>query len=304
MDFLQLKYLKTKYHFDLPKNEVILKNLYDFIEENEIAFHELCYPEYIRKILTENDPNHKNDHIRVFLSNYDEWIIINSPYKHTPKEYFIEHGWEEIVPLYYEECYTFVKKIMKKKRKQIPQGQFNLNQFVFSDADFCPVKEIHQANIIKEFIDSYIYNSKQCSYLLRNLSNVYVLIANIDSEELTKENECKWDSFLDSDQMDLLKTNGKYIIGYIGIGEKSYDYHLIEFINTRVKGFNIAKYMIARYEREHHVLLLPEQIIESTVEYWKNHFDIQNVEEITDIIESVNHSLNWNQLISYIKYKK
>jgi hypothetical protein len=156
-------------------------------------------------------------------------------------------------------------------------------EWILEDAIFERICNINNITyeIIDEFIQSYISKHPNNNLLLKNLSNLYVLYGMLNSDNCVKLNEKKWKDILNDEQYKIIEKNNYYILGFIWIDEKkskNNKVHYIEFIDTRVKGYNLAKLMIDKYEKNYKYInedisCLPYEIIESSAKYWKEYFD-------------------------------
>lgn len=158
--------------------------------------------------------------------------------------------------------------------------------FIINDCDFGKINEIYQLpyDVIMEFISNVINKHPNKDILLPNLSNILVIIANKYSEDYLRNSELSWDYILNKEQYDFLSKNKKYIIGWMYIDpSKNYksNVHYIDFIDTIVRGYNLAKKMINKYEKNNNVKLYPQEIIPSSAKYWIKHINIDCDEKIT-----------------------
>ncbi len=176
--------------------------------------------------------------------------------------------------------------------------------FVIRDCFFSKVKDspINQS-ALKEFITNVIFSHSLQSVLLKNLSDIYIIVAHNDSDSLTEPNEKKWSEILSVDQYEILKANKYYVIGYMYVTEDDNVY--IEYIESRVRGYYIGKYMIDSYDMNYNDLnkeIFPREIIESTVMYWKSYLCIETKEEMHEIIRTndLKH-IHWSYLEESLK---
>jgi len=162
---------------------------------------------------------------------------------------------------------------------------FSNIDFVLEDAIFDKICNINSITyeIIDEFIKNYISKHPNNDLLLRNLSNLYVLYGMLVSDNCCEENEKKWKDILDEEQYKIIQKNNYYILGFIWINKKkskNKKIHYIEFIDTRLRGHNLANYMINKYNNfnysnNENQICLPYEIIDTSVEYWKNYFELK-----------------------------
>jgi len=104
--------------------------------------------------------------------------------------------------------------------------------------------------------------------MLSDLSNMYVLVCTNDFPATT---------FTNKHSVDLSMVTTTIIIGYlwvcpIEINDVCDIYHFIKYVDSRIAGLNIAKYMIEKYERRHHAYLIPLEIVRGSERYWKRYF--------------------------------
>ena len=106
-------------------------------------------------------------------------------------------------------------------------------------------------------------------------------------------------------------TKNGVVLGYIWLcpwkvtGENDILCHFINFIDSRISGMNIARYMIQKYEEKsfRKCYLLPYEIMFSAKEYWKKYFirflNINNKTVLSKMID-VNHitpnDIKWDNL--------
>jgi hypothetical protein len=165
---------------------------------------------------------------------------------------------------------------------------------------------------IKEFVDNYIYNHLNKSTLLPELSNMYILLA--DNSGNNSDIDNKWQNILADYQYDLLKKNKFYILGFILAHtheNQNNSVHYIDFIDTRVKKYNLAKMIIENYkinfEQKYNIkncVVVPGEIIKSAVGYWKKYFEYLGVITNDDINKFIDthkicrKEIKWYFLIS------
>lgn len=189
------------------------------------------------------------------------------------------------------------------------------HRWIVNDAYFGKVKDIWITydNSLKQFVNNDIYNHPNSFQLLTNLSDLYILVASIGSQNYLKDGEDSWKDIMDKENYELLEKNKYSVIGYMMVteGEKDIDY--IEFIDTIIRKNNFAKYMIRKYEKntEYKKVLIPKEIIESSANYWVKTLPIPTDEEdniyrdyIDDFIleNGINREdISWNNLYALCK---
>ena len=122
-----------------------------------------------------------------------------------------------------------------------------------------------RTEVLTEFIDNVLYKLPHTTTLLKDFSNIYVLLANLASEELVQKGEKIWEKIMNKDQHTVLKKNNKMIIAYMLLD----DNNGIKWIDTVVRNNNLAKHMMERYYIKHGIRLKPNEIIPSAEGYWK-----------------------------------
>lgn len=181
-------------------------------------------------------------------------------------------------------------------------------EFCFKDAFFLKIKDCRYGGDewIKEFLNECIYKHPNSSLLLRNMSDIYVLLALKGSDNYVNEDkgEKKWIEIMNNDQYELLTKNGYYVLGYILIGDidNANDVHYIDIIDTRLRGHNLAEYMIDQYMKNIS-FVVPQKIIQSSAKYWKQIFNnvyfVQTRKDMNEFIEdnNINENLiDWKYL--------
>ena len=199
-------------------------------------------------------------------------------------------------------------------------SKINLEEFT----EFGKIKDIydslHDREGLFEFVNNVVMNkdmfdeNNKNGYgnMLKDLSNIYVLVSN----KMFPFNK------LNSKQrvtIDLKKTKKNFVLGYIWLcpwkikNEGVVPLQFISFIDSRISGLNIAKYMIEKYEEgdEYNAtddevgFLLPFEITMGAEKYWKKYFtevyDIKNKKELEQIITDYKFKetdIRWSELMS------
>lgn len=133
--------------------------------------------------------------------------------------------------------------------------KYNMDKtsFLLKDSIFLPVSEFYQ-NGLSEFVENEILLSKNKNLLLRNLSQIHILVGMLESENLLNNFEKKWKDILSEKQYSSLLNNKYFVLGYLltinsdhSSEQTSKHIHFIEFIDTRIRGYNLASLMIENY---------------------------------------------------------
>ena len=173
-------------------------------------------------------------------------------------------------------------------------------EFILRDALFSKLQNTRlRYEAVMEFITNYTQYHPHNDILLRCLSNLYVLVAIPESYSCLKDGEKRWDSFLNDEQLKYFNENGGYILGYILLGEDlPNEFRIIDFIDVRLPGCNLAKFMMDKYLRIHGKMLIPGEIIETSIGYWKKYLQIDYKEDVDDWIRAIDYKyLKWDRLV-------
>lgn len=144
-----------------------------------------------------------------------------------------------------------------------------------------------------EFLESVIF---KYPIMIPDISNIYVLVAKkgFPTYNFNKE------------QREIFEKNEKYVMGYIWLSKHSSNKHFsfINYIDTRINGLHLAKYMIEQYESiEQQKMLLPLEITKDASVYWKKYFnrvyDVTTKSDLDAIILDLHVEqcdINWNNM--------
>lgn len=192
----------------------------------------------------------------------------------------------------------------------------NNNTYLMNFTEFGKIQDIYK-NVqdksgLIEFVNNVVMNmdiydknnNNGYGIMLKDLSNIYVLITkpNFPFNKLNSKQ---------SNRIDLKGTKNGVVLGYIWLcpwkvtGENNISCHFINFIDSRISGMNITRYMIQQYEEKsfRKCCLLPYEIMFSAKEYWKKYFirflNITNKTVLSKMID-VNHitpnDIKWDNL--------
>lgn len=199
--------------------------------------------------------------------------------------------------------------------------EINMNEFT----EFGKIKDIwgdslHDKKGLHEFLNNVVMNmDSNCNNgwgkMLPDLSNIYVLVSNknfpFDKLSLNQKH-----------LIDLSVAKKNFVIGYIWLcpwileNEGCIPYHFINFIDSRISGLNIAKYMMAKYENDYddddgERLLFPFEIIISAKNYWEkyfiNEYGITNKYELEQMITEYKFKqsdIRWEEIFSTFEIQK
>ena len=148
-------------------------------------------------------------------------------------------------------------------------------EWIINDADFGKLKDILDGDAIKQFIENVVYKHPNWSILLRNLSDIYVLVANFNSQRYLKDGEKSWKEIMNKEQYNTLEKNGKFVTAYMLIEEKYEENHYIDLFDTVVRKSNLGYHMIDKYRKQRgYVNLIPKEIIKTSAKYWAKILDV------------------------------
>ena len=151
------------------------------------------------------------------------------------------------------------------------------------------------------------HNNNGFGIMLTDLSNIYVLVSNkffpFDNLKPSQKNS-----------IDLSVAKQNFVLGYIWLspfnihtvpGATIRNNYLISYIDSRISGLNIAKYMIHkfRYETDSKRNVLPYEIAYSSAKYWKKYFmetyDIKTKQDLQNMIKEEKlrqDDIRWGEL--------
>lgn len=180
--------------------------------------------------------------------------------------------------------------------------------------EFAKIKDIwnecfYDREGLQEFLNNVVMNiDKKCcngyGHISPNYLDVYVLVSNNDFPfyKLTTHNKIS---------IDLSVVTTKFVIGYMWLcpfvsSEEYVTCHFIDFVNSRISGLNIVKYMIKKYEEQWDDVthLFPFEILFGAKLYWKKYFiNTYNIKNKTDLLQLISEfnltkkNINWKELI-------
>ena len=116
-------------------------------------------------------------------------------------------------------------------------------------------------------------------YMMRHFSNIHVCFA-----EYIVEDDEMWKYTLDDDKYEAFKINGHKVMGYILLDcmhtKVSTKYKLVDWIETMVHKKGIASHMLCELEKRFGTLIIPQEIVKSSVGFWKKHMCIEYREDL------------------------
>ena len=144
-------------------------------------------------------------------------------------------------------------------------------EWVIEDAFLGKIKDLNTVipeKALKHFITEVINKHKHSHYLLPQLSDIIVLVAFPGSETFIRDGEKYWKDILNEKQYADFQENGQLIIGWILVNEKysKKKIQYIDFMDTLVPKYNLAKFMIDKYCYKNNVRLLSRRKIQSSAD--------------------------------------
>ena len=143
--------------------------------------------------------------------------------------------------------------------------------WIINDADFKKIKDLHgniSGNVIKHFINTVVYVHPNWNILLKNLSDIYVLVASFNAQKYLQDGEKTWKEIMKKDEYDILEKNNYFIVAYMLVTEINQNNHYIDYFDTIIRKNNLGRVMIEKYETDYQVNLVPQEIIHSSALYW------------------------------------
>lgn len=141
--------------------------------------------------------------------------------------------------------------------------------WIINDAYFSKIKDSPiSGDALKHFIDTVINKHPNYTKLLKNLSDVYVLIGDYNAQCYLREDEKTWKEIMKEDDYKIIQKNRFFVLSYMLVSVKDNNNHFIELFGTVVRNNNLGVFMINKYENLYKVNLVPQEIIPSSVKYW------------------------------------
>jgi len=176
-------------------------------------------------------------------------------------------------------------------------------EFVFRDALFIKIKDSNNYNVpgmlsfdvLNEFFENYILKRPDKTTLFSKMSDMWVLALCNYSDGYVRSNEKKLKDILNDEQLQIIRKNKKLIVGLMLMkdvvskcNDNSRQFEYIDFIDTRLRGHNLAEVMMDKYklDQKRNVFVLPYEMVPSSRGYWY------------DTNEDVMECFRYNELLS------
>jgi len=162
--------------------------------------------------------------------------------------------------------------------------------YVIEDADLVKVGNFSNRIVhsIDTFVKTQIFKHINSKYLLCNLSDMWVLMANKYSDNYVENDQKKWKDLLSEEQYKHLVDDGYYVLGYILVKKDEDGFEYIDRIETFLRGFNLASRMMADWTSIHDKTIYPLEIIDESAGYWKKYYDLKTTKELDNLIKNNN----------------
>jgi hypothetical protein len=178
----------------------------------------------------------------------------------------------------------------------------------FSKIKDCWNDCFHDKKGLHEFLNNVVMNMDEdynngYGKMLPDFSDIYVLVSKKDFpfEKLTLNQKRS---------IDLSAAEKNFVLGYIWLcpwvknkNEECMSYHFINFIDSRIPGLNISKYMIKKYEEqmleviEEEVQLFPFEVMSGAEYYWKKYFmEEYGINNKTELLEMCQYRFKKNDI--------
>jgi len=285
-------------------SQLITDNRNTFIKEFGIQNSSEYAPRYISSEFDSSKGQNylfMFDHMEYFLDKDNNYIMVTSPYKGY-HDNLINLGWDPYKSLYSEGTFSYIKK---RERIIRVKGEKIIEKSPDRILELCSFKRIeseyYSYDCLIEFITNCIQENYNKKLIIANLSNLYVLTAHIHSQNFLKQNEKKWKDFLDTNTMEILNKNREYIIGYMLVTIKRENYHLVSFFESKINDDTYFNLMIRKYRNNNsNIKIVPEVIRKENMYYWKNYLCIETREDALNIIESLDDTVFWDELLEIL----
>ena len=179
------------------------------------------------------------------------------------------------------------------------------SDWIINDAYFGKLKDVSINNeAIKQFWTDVVIKHPNKNILMKNFSDIYVLVASVDTQTYLTHGEKTWKEIMNEQQYNMLEENKKLVIAYMITTEKDKDITWIDLIDTMVPKYRLGRVMISKYEEERKVTLIPQDIIYTSVKYWEKILNIECKKDIEDFIKSYKlnpNDLKWKHLYDLYK---
>ena len=124
-------------------------------------------------------------------------------------------------------------------------------------------------------VNHVLKDHKEFYTFISNAASTYLFIGTQNSENRVREGEYRWKDLLTSQQLKWMDETEVVVLGAMIVTpskSKPEAYHFIEFIDTFVRGHNVAKRMIREYEKMNEEIVLIPRDISCYVGYWSKFF--------------------------------
>ena len=163
----------------------------------------------------------------------------------------------------------------------------------------------------KEVHEEFMFNCirKAPGNFFPEYSYIYVLVAHGPSDLTVPPSEKRWSDILDEEANTFLKKHHAYVIAWMLMSPTHpVETHFIEYVESRVRGYNLADCMIKKFENEVAVIeeknnnhvgcvqirakcVLPKQVTLQSSVYWckyfRKRFEITDKEALRALVKNM-----------------
>lgn len=172
---------------------------------------------------------------------------------------------------------------------------------------------VHDRNGLMEFVKNVVmnmnmthaHNNNGYGIMLPDLSDIYVLVSKVGFPFETL-------SSVHTTTVDLTAAKKSFVLGYIWLSPLKKEVvghtpcHFINFIDSRISGLNIAKYMVEAYETDSDErFLFPYEVDYGAKHYWAQYFtDVYCIKDKLDLVQMLDDcgmslvDVKWDQLFT------
>lgn len=169
--------------------------------------------------------------------------------------------------------------------KDVVSSLYMSEHWIIMDCDLVQIQHSDlYPETIQHFLENVVYNHPNKATMLRNLSNLYVLVAKKSQCNYLHKEDKGWKDIMNEREYEILEENEQLVISYMLTNEKYPNIHYIDYVDTIVRHQNLCQVMIDKYERMHGVILVPQEIIPSSAKYWAKMMDLGNLNKDDEFI--------------------
>lgn len=170
--------------------------------------------------------------------------------------------------------------------------------------------------VVQEFVTECICLQPNAGYLLRHLSDMEVFVGMLGSEVGCRKGDITWEKILPVSLMRLMRCYGCCIIGFCLLKQQPVEEEekktntdsnpilLVDHLDTRIEGFNLAIRMMQHIERHYTRVVLPHTVKFENASFWLKYLKtkfgpVKSENDLFDILQASDLAVtqvNWNEL--------